>query len=816
MRTGWWKLAAALVLAGCSDGRTLFARDAGGDAGPDAADSGCRTCEPGTAYCHDPGTLAVCNPLGTCHVLRPCAGTADAPQACDADSATCRPRVCDPGAFLECRDAKTSRQCNESGTEVVDVACDGCLEEDAAVPCICREPGPEGDDGGCAPVTCRPGDWACMGDEERHQCSDDGTRWILRDDCNDGRAALCEEEAGPDGRTARCVPLCEADRKTRSYLGCEYWAADLDNFHGTGPFEEAQSKPYAVVVSNATEGSHTARVEAHFVDGAVWCKPWADVGPPVPHRPDYRWCYLSEEECETGPRTIYIRTGEQDAVATEVPHSQGGGSCAASVPVPAGELRVLYLPRRDVSNTVLAPLAYRITSDVPLTAYQFNPLENVLAYTNDASLLLPIHALGKHYRVMSREQTSRFGRPWLTVVAVRPGETNVVVETAAPTLGGQGIPGLEAGQRRTFVLHQFDVLNLVTNCSVDAADVCRDVVDPTGSQVLADRLVAVFGGSQCSFVPHTSRCEAGLCRDGSECDDQAGCDDQTTCCCDHLEQQMFPVAAWGQRYVAARSHRRGEPIGTGLEPDVWRILASSEDTEVLTIPHQVEVPVLGPGEWFEFESQEDFEIQASRAVLVGQYLAGEHSPGITPGTPGNAGTGDPAFILAVPEEQYRDDYVVLAPDMYEHDFVNVVAPVGAAVTIDGVEIPADRFTAIADGSYAVARLPVDDGVHRIRGVPPQRGSCQDDGDCRSEGAGWECRRDEGAAPDDPGTCTGPAPRFGVVVYGYDRYVSYGYPGGLNLARVNECTGDRDCPADARCCRPGMECAAESLGECVPR
>ena len=39
--------------------------------------------------------------------------------------------------------------------------------------------------------------------------------------------------------------------------------------------------------------------------------------------------------------------------------------------------------------------------------------------------------------------------------------------------------------------------------------------------------------------------------------------------------------------------------------------------------------------------------------------------GVTPGRdgqPGDAGIGDPAFILLVPVEQYRDAYVVFVPE----------------------------------------------------------------------------------------------------------------------------------------------------------
>ena len=811
-----------VALWGCSDGKTPAAQGAvAGDAGagPDAAAAVCEPCVPGTGRCHDRHTRAVCNPRGTCHVVEPCPDNGAGQLVCDQATATCVAAVCDPGAFFECVDGKTSRRCNESGTAVIDVECHGCVDGDASVACLCRPADEEaGAEGGCQPLVCRPGDWACFGDEERHQCSEDGTRWILREDCNGNRAAICEESTDGGGPTARCVPLCDADRKNRSYLGCEYWAVDLDNYHGSGWERDAQSMQFAVVVSNASDV--TAHVKIDVVDGAAWCKPWEDLGPDIPYYPYARWCYLTEERCWDGERRWVEpqeRGGQVFAVDMKLDADQGGGTCGTRIEVPPGELRVLNLPRRDVSGTVQAPLAYRITTDAPISAYQFNPLENVLVYSNDASLLLPIHALGKHYRVMSRAQSWQPVRAYLTVVAVRPGETSVLVDTAANTIQGGELPRMDVGDRQRFTLQQFDVLNLATRCDPGPEGVCRDAPDPTGSQVVSDKLVAVFGGSQCANAPTTNHCVEGACYDGSECEDHSDCGDLVTCCCDHIEEQLYPVSAWGRRYVAARSSPRGEPLGTGQEPDVWRVLANSDGTEVVTVPHQAVIPVLDKGQWYEFESTEDFELQASRAVLLGQYLASEHAPDPRDHNgPGDARTGDPAFILAVPVEQYREDYVVLTPDRYEHDFVTVIAPPGAEVQVDEGTLAADQLVSIADGAFGAARLPVDDGVHRIRSVPPRRGTCTSTDACQRHGPEWTCVRPRGAPPGAEGDCLGPAPKVGVTVYGYDQYVSYGYPGGLNLDRVNVCRSDADCPVDAACCRAGMPCAAEFEGECVGR
>jgi hypothetical protein len=108
-------------------------------------------------------------------------------------------------------------------------------------------------------------------------------------------------------------------------------------------------------------------------------------------------------------------------------------------------------------------------------------------------------------------------------------------------------------------------------------------------------------------------------------------------------------------------------------------------------------------------------------------------------------TGDPALTLAVPVEQYRTEYLFHAPINYEVQYVNVTAPNGALVELDGRPV---TLTPIGTTGWSMARVPLDlgprgDGNHTIRS---------------SMG-------------------------FGITVYGYGQYTSYWYTGGLNLQHV---------------------------------
>ncbi len=618
-------------------------------------------------------------------------------------------QVCIPGDVKACviEGSRQALLCNASGTAFVEGECTG---EDGS-PSLCI-------DGAC--TACIPNKNVCEGDDHVMKCRPDGSGYDLYQDC-------LADTGGDVCFNGECQSLCAINIKFNSYIGCDYWGVDLDNAFVPGGgrgYYDAQGAQYAIAVANPPDSPRPAVIEVSYREGG---------------------------EVQPVPFVLDPSAGD------------GGSSTAPmpTAPLQPGELRVYRLPRRDVNGTTLAPLAYRVTSSVPIIAYQFNPLENENVFSNDASLLLPATLLGKEYVVMTREQTFDQLRGYLTVVAVLPGETTVAVDVTASTEAGAVYPGspdeqpiahMEPGDSAIFTLHQFDVLNIETD---------SPGADLTGSRVRSDQRVAVFGGSEAANAPNTARCVdidpvsgEGVCEwDGSTpCRDLMDCVAAgfNTCCADHLEQQLFPVSTWGSHYIATKSWDRGQ------EADIWRILAAKDNTTVKLVPPQqgVNVPVLGRGEWFEFESRQHFEILSTdpdKPILVGQFLAAQDAPDPNVGgiaQPGDAGTGDPAFLLAIPVEQYRKDFVILVPAEYENSYVNIVAPTGAAVALDGVDVLPGYFEPISAAGYSVYRDRLEPGAHTI-------------------------------TSDEPA---------GVIVYGYDQYVSYGYTGGLDLAEINQTAG----------------------------
>jgi hypothetical protein len=116
---------------------------------------------------------------------------------------------------------------------------------------------------------------------------------------------------------------------------------------------------------------------------------------------------------------------------------------------------------------------------------------------------------------------------------------------------------------------------------------------------------------------------------------------------------------------------------------------------------------------------------------------------IDPGLPVDQQKGDPDQSLMVPVEQYRRKYVFLAPTDYDANFVDIVQPMSAEITLDGVTLgPAAPLTS----GFGVSRVqlgPGNNGAHVLVATEP----------------------------------------VGIQVMGYGTYTSYQYPGGLNLSPI---------------------------------
>ncbi|HUJ57032.1 MAG TPA: IgGFc-binding protein [Kofleriaceae bacterium] len=360
------------------------------------------------------------------------------------------------------------------------------------------------------------------------------------------------------------------------------------------------------------------------------------------------------------------------------------------------------------AGAMVAKGAYHLRSTNPVTVYQFNSLEYVIngsdySFTNDASLLLPTNVWRSNYYTAAWQVVGDY--PSELAVTAWQDATMVTIDSTAATVAGGGVPAFTVGTPGTVMLNAGDVVELLSESG-----------DFTGTNITSSAPVSVIGGHYCADVPL----------------DQAACD--------HLEESMFGVDTLGENYIVNAPAVTTIPAG---KVEVIRVIATAPNTTLTYNPPQAGAPasIAQPGQFVEIDDNAaSFEITASNKVVVAQYMEGETAGG---------GTGDPAMALAVPVEQFRTSYTFQAPTSYESNYVDVTAPMGASVMLDGgAPLP---LTAIGSTGYGLARVeplgngPAGDGNHTITGDMP----------------------------------------FGITVYGYGQYTSYWYPGGLDLKDVIE-------------------------------
>jgi hypothetical protein len=430
-------------------------------------------------------------------------------------------------------------------------------------------------------------------------------------------------------------------------------------------------------------------------------------------------------------------------------------------------LEVLNLPMREVdcstwytdgqgrlrrekdSYSCLTSRAYRITTNYPVVAYQFNPIVN--QFSNGASLLIPTNGLDTSYYVIGWGTSNPIkidmpGFNWLegipdytnvTVIGVQDNTTvDVTVSHKTQASPDGKIKAANKGDTLTHKLNAFDVLNI--NSFQDTEDNMQNITgDLTGTRVSSDKPVVVFFGSQRSSVPDNVNSYKPPPPQPSGTTDN--------CCTEHFEQQMFPITSLGKEFVITRTPLRAtNPMFP--EPDLYRILATKDNTKIVTNLADFPGWALKAGDLARFWSTTGFTVKASEPIIIAQYAVAQEYVGNY-----DVG-GDPEFVVFPPVEQYRSEYLFLTPSTFTKDYVVIGAAKGTTAELDGVPV-GDEFSSICktyelgmlDGvDYISFHCLVNDGVHRIKASAP----------------------------------------VGIMVYGYYGVGSYGYPGGADVKQIN--------------------------------
>ncbi len=364
------------------------------------------------------------------------------------------------------------------------------------------------------------------------------------------------------------------------------------------------------------------------------------------------------------------------------------------------------------SHMVTAPglhelSAFRVSSDVPVTAMQLFPVGGGPSHVSEASMLLPVNALDQSYIAASWDSFAGVQQQGFVLV--------VAIEDATTVFTDNG----------DYMLDAFDVWHFQSGA------------DGTGFFVGADKPVAVFSGIDCTMIPELP-----------------------WYACDHIEEQMLPLSAWGTHYVGARHPHRVPNLHPQPEEVFWRVIAAVDNTTITLNPPVAgaQIQLAQVGDWFEFGTPVSFEATGNQPFLLVQYMSGCYNVVVDTGDPSNCDqgpTGDPYMLQAVPVEQWLTQLPFLTDTSYPRDFVTIIREQGTQVTLDCLGVVSDdHFTAIPNTIYEVGQVDLD-----IAGNGGE-GNCVD-------GAQF-------LTADKP---------VGVLVGGVDWATSYGYPGGLSLSAL---------------------------------
>lgn len=489
---------------------------------------------------------------------------------------------------------------------------------------------------------------------------------------------------------------CAEAETSKSYIGCDYWPTVTGNAVWS-VFD------YAVVVSNA--GTQTANVT--ISGGALGANKTTTVGPGQLVKVGLPW-------------VTSLKGADASSSGNSTPMT-------ASVKAIKG--------------------AYHLVSDIPVLVYQFNALEykkgtgNNLngqpwsscpaasmipcdSYSNDASLLLPSTAMTPNYVVtgLPGDDFDNFGTITAagssyiavtatadaTMVTIQLSKTGDILKSTDNVIAAVA-QNMATPAKVTYMLDAGDVIELVSNKGSGH--------DLTGSIVQGTKPIQVIVGMPCTTNP--TNMNAG------------GFGAYT---CDHVEETVLPVETWGKQYVVT------SPTGpNGDKPKhSVRIYGGTMTAQLTFTPAIPGAPVQIPaGAVFKVDTANDFVVTGDHEFAVGsEQMSGEivDPTSLDP-------KGDPAMSFMVAVEQFRDKYVFLAPDDYDVNFADVVAPTGTALMLDGAAVTTTE-----------ANVGLGFSVRRVKLTAGNSGAH---------------------------TLTGAAP-VGIQVIGYGSQTSYQYPGGLDL------------------------------------
>ncbi len=369
----------------------------------------------------------------------------------------------------------------------------------------------------------------------------------------------------------------------------------------------------------------------------------------------------------TFPRAIGPEMDARLFVTSAVRTSGRVSSAPIGISIPfsvePGKVTTIRLPPSVYladSSGVTSSKGLNVTSQAPITVHSLGGK----LFNFDGALELPTTALGTNYRVMAWGEGLGEGSQ-LAVVGTQPNTSVTVTPSAAS-------PGHPLGMPFTIPLQPGHAFKMATTSG-----------DFTGTTVVANKPIAVYGGHSCGLVPNA-----------------------TVDFCEHLVEQQVPVERWGEDFFAA-------PFAGRTAGAVLRVLAHEANTLVLI--NDIAVATLPAGGVYQTDLTSAVRVNSDKGVSVVQYAKGCKSE------PDPACTGDPTMITIAPTEHWHSRYHATVPLLlepyqadYQH-FIEIYAPTSVVpeIRINGVSVPPAAFTPIGSSGVSRGALPTVPGSHLV-------------------------------------------------------------------------------------------------------
>ncbi|MBN9164041.1 MAG: IgGFc-binding protein [Myxococcales bacterium] len=366
--------------------------------------------------------------------------------------------------------------------------------------------------------------------------------------------------------------------------------------------------------------------------------------------------------------------------------------------------------------------SYRLTTKAPVGVSTVYPFGGAASFIPSATLLFPVATWSKQHIIVNGWEVGPGGRPAAQIIASEE-DTEVTILPKRDIQDGVDVVGGPARVPVTYRLGKGQLLQLVQGDEL------------TGSIVESTKPTTVIGGNSCANI--TAKASA----------------------CDLLAQQIPAFEQWGAEYVGVGYRPR---MGNEHEVVPYRIVAARDGT---CLDYDPAVPPGAPttmsaGELVTFHSGtgDAFVVRSQdvdHPIYLSAHMSGGGGDPATNSTFG--GWGDPEFVNVVPAGQYLNSYTFYAdPTFSETSLVVVRAKTRGELEDVWLEC-AGALTGWKPigtrGEYEFVRVDLT----RKGGDGESFGTSV----CRS---GLQRMRSEGP--------------FTATLWGWDRYSSYAYPGGM--------------------------------------